>query len=179
MENHAFLSSDTAIRLAEKLGLKNRMAVPRLKKIVINACYKEALGDKKVLEAAIEQIAVICGQRPIIRRAKKAIAGFKLRAGDEIATMVTLRGKRMDDFFERLTKITLPRVKDFHGVSCESFDGKGNYSLGLREQAVFPEIDYGKIDKLRGLEITIVTSAGSDKSARILLEEMGMPFKKG
>ena len=156
----------------------NIMAKPKLEKIVINVGIKEAIADKKVLEKAIEQLGIITGQKPIITKAKKAIATFKLREGDEIGLKVTLRGKKMQDFFIKLVAIVLPRVRDFRGVSLKSFDGKGNYSLGFKEQIVFPEIDYGKIDRIRGLEITICTTAKNDEDGKNLLQELGMPFKK-
>jgi large subunit ribosomal protein L5 len=139
---------------------------------------KEATGDKKVLDAAGEQLAAITGQKPVVRRAKKSIAAFKLREGAPIGLSVTLRGKRMWDFLEKVVTIVLPRVRDFRGVARESFDGRGNYTLGLKEQIVFPEIDYAKIDKIRGLEVTIATTARDNRAGMALLEELGMPFQK-
>jgi len=165
-------------KVGEKLGIKNPMAVPRLKKIVINVGLKEALTDKKLLESYGAQIAQIAGQKPVITKAKKSIATFKLREGDSIGLMVTLRGKRMLDFFHRLVTIVLPRVRDFRGVGRESFDQKGNYTLGIREHIVFPEIDVSKIDKVRGLEISIITTAKDNKEGAALLEILGMPFRK-
>lgn len=146
-------------------------------KTVINVGVKE-LSDKKVLEAVMEQIGAIAGQKPSLRKAKKSIAAFKLREGQPIGVMVTLRGKRMKEFLEKLVNIVLPRVRDFHGVPLSGFDGHGNYSLGFTEQIVFPEIDYSKIDKIRGLEVTIVTDAENDEEGKKLLTELGMPFQK-
>lgn len=165
-------------KMLKEENYKNIHAVPKVEKITINVSLKEALIDKKVLEAVSGQIAQITGQKPVVTKAKKAIAAFKLRAGDSIGLMVTLRGKRMWSFLERLINIALPRVRDFQGISYKAFDGHGNYSLGIREQIVFPEIEYDKIDKIRGLEITISTSAENDESARKLLTYIGMPFKK-
>ena len=156
----------------------NIMAKPKLEKIVINIGLKEAIADKKVLEKASEQLGIIAGQKPVVTIAKKAIATFKLREGDEIGLKVTLRGKKARDFFTKLVAIVLPRVRDFRGLSTKSFDGSGNFSLGFKEQIVFPEIDYGKIDRIRGLEITICTTAKNDKEGEALLRELGMPFKK-
>lgn len=146
-------------------------------KTVINVGVKEAF-DKKVLGAVMEQIGIIAGQKPAVRNAKKSIAAFKLREGQPIGVMVTLRGKRMREFLQKLVTIVLPRVRDFHGVPSSGFDGHGNYSLGFSEQIVFPEIEYGKIDKIRGLEVTIVTSAKNDEEGLALLKELGMPFQK-
>jgi len=162
--------------LEKTLGVKNPMAVPKILKIVINVGLKEALTDKKVIEVFSGQLALITGQKPAVTKAKKSISAFKLRAGDKIGLKVTLRGRRMYDFFERLVSIVLPRVRDFHGVLRESFDDQGNFSLGLKEQIVFPEIDPATIDKIRGLEITIVTTAKNAKEGTILLEKLGMPF---
>jgi large subunit ribosomal protein L5 len=154
------------------------MQVPRLKKIVINVGLGEATQEPKALEAAQKDMATISGQHPVTTRAKKSISAFKLRAGVPIGMMVTLRGRRMYDFFDKLVNVVLPRFRDFRGVSRDSFDGRGNYSLGMKEQIVFPEIDYDKVDKIRGLEVTIVTTAKNDDEARTLLELMGMPFRK-
>ncbi len=165
-------------RLQKELGL-NVMAVPRLVKVVINVGVKEALNDKKILDTVSADLATITGQKPAVRVAKKSIAAFKLREGQAIGVTVTLRGKRMMDFLEKLFAIVLPRVRDFHGVPAASFDGNGNYTLGLKEQIVFPEIDYGKIDKIRGLEITIVTTAKNNQEGMALLKGLGMPFQKG
>lgn len=166
-------------QLQEKLGIKNRMAVPQLKKIVINESSKEFLQDKKNFEKAKEELTVISGQLPKIARARLSIATFKLREGDQIGLSVTLRGKRMMEFFEKLVKVVLPRVKDFSGVSDKAFDERGNLSIGFSEHTVFPEIDPGKVDKIRSLQLTIVTSARDDKGAKLLLESMGMKFMKG
>ena len=157
-------------------GYTNVMQVPRLEKVVINIGLGEAIQNPKALEAAERDLADISGQHPVITRAKKSIASFKLRAGMPIGMMVTLRGRRMYDFLDRLFNAVLPRIRDFQGVSRNSFDGRGNYSLGLKDQLVFPEIDYDKVDKARGLEITIVTTASSDEEGRRLLELLGMPF---
>lgn len=165
-------------KLKEELGLKNIMAVPRLIKIVVSVGLKEALTDKKVLDTVSEQLTTITGQKPAVRKSKKSIAAFKLRAGEPIGLAVTLRGQRMSDFLEKLNTIVFPRVRDFHGISLKSFDGKGNYSVGFSEQIVFPEIDYGKIDKIRGLEVTIVTNAKDDSKGLALLKALGLPFKK-
>ena len=164
--------------LMEKLGTKNPMAVPKLSKIVLNMGVKDVLADKKNLERESVTLAQIAGQKARIIKSKKSIATFKLREGDEIALMATLRGKRMYDFFEKLVAIVLPRIRDFHGVRRESFDGKGNYSLGFSESTVFPEIDPAKIDKIQGLEISIVTTAKNNEEGTALLEALGMPFKK-
>lgn len=165
-------------KVAQKLGIKNPMAIPRLKKIAINVGLKEALTDKKVLENYASQIGDISGQKPVVTKAKKSIASFKLREGDAVGLMVTLRGKRMMDFFQRLVTIVFPRVRDFRGVPKNSFDQKGNYTFGIKEHIVFPEIDISRIDKVRGLEISIVTSAGNKERAITLLEVLGMPFVK-
>ncbi len=163
--------------LQKELGYQNVMQVPRLEKIVVNIGMGEALQNAKALDAAVRDISVITGQRPVVTRARKSIAGFKLRAGNPIGVKVTLRGDRMWDFLDRLCNIALPRQRDFRGVSPDSFDGRGNYSLGLREQLVFPEVDYDKIDKIRGMEITIVTTAQTDEEGYHLLRLLGMPFK--
>jgi len=169
-------------QLKAKLGYTNVMQLPELEKIVLNIGLGEAIQDSKALEAAEKDLATISGQRPVITKAKKSIAPFKLRAGMPIGMMVTLRGKRMYDFFDKLVNIVLPRFRDFRGVSRDSFDGRGNYSLnyslGIKEQIVFPEIDYDKIDKVRGFEVTMVTTAKNDDEARTLLELMGMPFRR-
>lgn len=158
--------------------MENLMAKAKLEKIVINMGLKEALVDKKVLETWILQLALISGQKPVITKARIAIAAFKLRKGDPIGLKVTLRRKKMNDFFKKLVSIVLPRVRDFKGVSQKGFDGRGNYTLGIRELMVFGEIDYAKLEKQKGLEITIVTTAQKDEEAKKLLEEMGMPFSK-
>lgn len=164
--------------LMGELGITNKMATPRVQKIVINVGLGEAANDKGVLERASEQLTLISGQKPKVTRAKKSIANFKLREGSPVGLTVTLRGKRMYDFITKLVTIVLPRVRDFHGVAGGAFDRSGNYTLGMTEQIVFPEIDYAKIDKVRGMEITFVTSANESKGARKLLELLGMPFKK-
>ena len=169
---------DIVTQMMKKFGYKNVMEVPRLDKIVLNIGLGEALSNPKVLEAAEKDLATIAGQHPVITKAKKSIASFKLRAGLPIGIMVTLRDKRMYEFFDKLVSVVLPRIRDFQGVSRDSFDGQGNYTLGLKEQIVFPEIEYDKVDKIRGLEITIVTSAKNDEDGRRLLETMGMPFRK-
>ena len=164
--------------LKAKFGYKNIMQVPRISKVVLNMGLGEAITNPKAIESAEKDLTAITGQRPVVTRAKRPIAAFKLRTGLPIGIMVTLRGKRMNDFFERLVNIVLPRIRDFQGVSPDAFDGQGNYALGLREQVVFPEIDYDKIEKLRGLEIVIVTTAANDEEGRELLKSMGMPFRK-
>lgn len=164
--------------LMREFGYRNIMEVPRLVKVVVNIGLGEALQNAKALDAASEDLAIITGQKPIITRAKRSIAGFKLRAGNPIGVKVTLRGNRMYDFLDRVMNVALPRQRDFRGVSPDSFDGRGNYTLGIREQLVFPEIDYNKIDKVRGMEITIVTTAKTDEEARRLLQLLGMPFRQ-
>jgi large subunit ribosomal protein L5 len=153
------------------------MAVPRLHKVVVNMGLGEATQNAKLLDPASNDLAQITGQKPVITRAKKSIAAFKVRAGMPIGAMVTLRGDRMYEFLDRLINVALPRVRDFRGVSTKSFDGRGNYTLGLRDQLIFPEIDYAKVDKLKGMNVTIVTTAGSDDQARALLRHLGMPFR--
>ncbi len=164
--------------LMKSLNLSNVMQVPKIQKVVVNVGVGEALDNPKALEAAVADITLITGQKPVITKARKSIAAFKLREGRAIGVKVTLRGERMWDFLDRLMNIALPRVRDFRGVPTDAFDGRGNYTLGLREQLVFPEIDYDKIDKLRGLEISIVTTARTDEEGRQLLKLLGMPFKK-
>lgn len=168
-----------APKLAKELGLANVLAAPRMEKIIINVGLSEAMEDKKALETASNNLAVITGQKPKVTKARQSIAGFKLRAGQPIGLMVTLRGQRMYDFFEKLVTVVLPRSRDFQGVSLKNFDGQGNYSLGIPEQIVFPEVDYAKVDKVKGLEITIVTNARTDEKSKRLLELLGMPFEKG
>jgi len=165
-------------RLMELCGYKNIMQVPRLEKIVLNIGLGEAIQNAKALEAAEGDLVAISGQHPVITRAKKSIAAFRLRTGMPIGLKVTLRGKRMYDFLDKLVNAVLPRMHDFQGVSPDSFDGRGNYTLGLKEQIVFPEIDYDKIDKVRGLEISIITTAEKDEEGRYLLELLGMPFTR-
>jgi large subunit ribosomal protein L5 len=164
--------------LIKELELSNVMQVPFVKKVVVNIGLGEALDNPKALDAAAGDLAAITGQHPVITKARLSIANFKLREGRSIGAMVTLRGSRMWDFLDRLMNIVLPRVRDFRGVSPESFDGRGNYTLGLREQIIFPEIEYDQVDKIRGLEITIVTSAGNDERAKVMLQMLGMPFRK-
>jgi len=165
-------------QLKARLGYNNIMKLPKLEKIVLSIGLGEATQDAKALEVAGKDLATVSGQRPVTTRAKKSISSFKLRVGMPIGMMVTLRGKRMYDFFDKLVNIVLPRFRDFRGVSRDSFDGQGNYSLGIKEQIVFPEIDYDKVDKIRGLEVTIVTTAKNDDEARTLLELMGTPFRR-
>lgn len=170
--------TDVVSALIEEFAYKNVMQVPKLEKIVVNVGIGEALQNSKFLDNAVGDISQIVGQRPVITRAKKSIATYKLRAGNSIGTMVTLRGNRMWDFFDRLIAIALPRQRDFRGISPNSFDGRGNYSLGLKEQLVWPEIDYDKIDKIRGMGISIVTTAKTDEEGLRLLTLLGMPFKR-
>jgi large subunit ribosomal protein L5 len=162
--------------LRKEFQYPNAMQVPRLTKIVVNIGLGEALRDAKAVDAAVNDITLITGQKPVVTRAKKSIAQFRLRTGNAIGVTVTLRGERMWDFLERLTRIALPRIRDFRGVPSRSFDGRGNYSLGLREQLAFPEIDYDRIDRLRGLEMSIVTTATNDEESKRLLALLGMPF---
>ncbi len=164
--------------LQKELGIKNTMAVPELQKIVVNIGVKNATADKKNMEIAGDVMAQITGQKAKITAAKKSIASFKLREGEKIGLVVTLRGKRMYDFFEKLVTIVLPRIKDFHGIKKTSFDSRGNYTLGLSEYTVFPEVDLGKAERVQGLEITVVTSAKDSKSALTLLKHLGLPFAK-
>jgi large subunit ribosomal protein L5 len=165
-------------QLKARLGYNNIMQLPKLEKIVLSIGLGEAIQEPKALEAAEKDLATLSGQHPVTTRARKSISSFKLRAGMPIGMMVTLRGKRMYDFFDKLVNVVLPRFRDFRGLSRDSFDGRGNYSLGMKEQIVFPEIDYDKVDKIRGLEVTIVTTANNDDEARTLLELMGMPFRR-
>lgn len=163
--------------LKEQFKFRNVMQVPRLQKIVVNTSMKDALTDVKVLEAAAQELADITGQRPVLTKARKSIANFKIRTGNKIGTCVTLRGKRMFEFLSRLVNIALPRVRDFKGVSPKGFDGRGNYTLGLTEQTIFPEINFDKVSKIYGMNITFVTSARTDDEGRALLKHMGMPFR--
>jgi large subunit ribosomal protein L5 len=164
--------------MIKAFNYRNKMQVPRLEKIVVNIGVGEALQNAKALDAAVEDLRVITGQQPVVTKARKSIAGFKLREGRQIGAKVTVRGNRMWDFMDRLCNIALPRRRDFRGVSPNSFDGRGNYTLGLREQLVFPEVSYDKIDKIRGMEITIVTTAQTDEEGRRLLALLGMPFAR-
>lgn len=167
---------EVAPKLAKEFGLDNPMAVPRLEKVSLNMGMGEAIQNIKFLDDAVEEMSALAGQRPTITRAQKSIASFKLRAGMPIGCRVTLRGDRMWEFLDRLISVALPRVRDFRGVPNRSFDGRGNYTLGVREHTVFPEIDLNKVDKVKGMNITIVTTAGNDERARYLLRELGMPF---
>ncbi len=169
---------EVAPQLAEKFQYKSPMQIPRLQKIVLNMGLGEAIQNVKILETASDELAQISGQKPVITRARLSIAAFKLRKGMPIGCMVTLRGDRMYEFYDKLVNVALPRVRDFRGVSPKSFDGRGNYTLGVREHIIFPEIDYDKIDKIKGLNITIVTTAQTDDEARELLALLGMPFRK-
>jgi len=169
---------EIAPALMKEFVLGNPMAVPRLHKIVVNMGLGEATQNAKLIDPAANELAQIAGQKPVITRAKKSIAAFKVRAGMPIGAMVTLRGDRMYEFFDRLVNIALPRVRDFRGVSAKSFDGRGNFTLGLRDQLIFPEIDYAKVDKSKGMNVTIVTTASTDDQARALLKHMGMPFRQ-
>lgn len=163
-------------KLMSDFGYKNLLQVPKLEKVVVNMCIGEAAQDSKKLQAAIDELTLITGQKPIITRAKKSIAGFKLREGMAIGAKVTLRRDRMYEFFDRLVTIALPRVRDFRGVSGKSFDGRGNYALGIKEQIIFPEINYDKVDKVRGMDIIVCTTAKTDKEAKALLKELNVPF---
>ncbi|MFZ5908823.1 MAG: 50S ribosomal protein L5 [Chloroflexota bacterium] len=169
---------EVAPALFKSFNFKNVMQVPRIQKVVVNIGLGESMDDPKALEAAVSDLTQIVGQKPIMTKSRKSIAAFKLREGRIIGTKVTLRGERMWAFLDRLMNVGLPRVRDFRGVSPDAFDGRGNYTLGLRDQLIFPEIDYDKIDKLRGMEVTIVTTARTDDQARALLQLLGMPFKK-
>jgi large subunit ribosomal protein L5 len=163
--------------LLKELELTNAMAVPRLNKIVVNMGMGEATQNSKVMDPAVNELGQITGQKPIVTKAKKSIAAFKVREGQAIGAMVTLRGDRMYEFFDRLVSIVLPRVRDFKGVSTKSFDGRGNYTIGLHDQLIFPEISYEKVDKQKGMNVTIVTTAANDNQARLLLKHLGMPFR--
>jgi len=165
-------------QIQKELGFKNVMQVPRLDKIVLNVGLGEALQNGKLIESSVEQLKIISGQMPVVTKAKKSIANFKLREGVPIGVMVTLRGNRMYQFFERLVSFALPRERDFKGLSKKSFDGRGNYSIGLKEQLIFPEIDYDKIEKIQGMNITICTTARTDEEGRCLLTQMGLPLRK-
>jgi large subunit ribosomal protein L5 len=162
----------------KELELKNAMAVPRLNKIVVNMGVGEATQNAKVLDPAVNELTQITGQKPVTTKARKSIAAFKVREGQSIGAMVTLRGDRMYEFFDRLVNVVLPRVRDFKGVSTKSFDGRGNFTLGLHDQLIFPEISYEKVDKLKGMNVTIVTTAANDNQARTLLKHLGMPFRQ-
>jgi large subunit ribosomal protein L5 len=171
-------SEEVLPRLKEQFGYKNNMQIPRLVKIVINIGVNEAKLDQKYMDASINELTIISGQKPMMKRAKKSIAGFKVREGMPVACCVTLRGTKMWEFLDRLVSIALPRIKDFQGVSKKGFDGRGNYNLGLKEQLLFPEIDYDKVIRQRGMNITFVTTAEADEEAQALLAELGMPFAR-
>ena len=171
-------NKEIAPALFKDLGLENVMQIPRIQKVVVNIGVGEAIDNPKALEAAVNDLTIITGQKPVIIAAKKAISNFKLREGRQIGVKVTLRGEKMWAFFDRLVNIALPRVRDFRGISGEAFDGRGNYTLGLTEQLIFPEIQYDKIDKVRGMEVSIVTTAETDDQARALLSKFRMPFRK-
>ena len=171
-------TKEIAPALAKEFEITNKMAVPRLEKIVINMGMGEAVANSKVIDTAAEELRSIAGQKPVVTQAKKSIAQFKLRQGMPIGTMVTLRGDRMYEFLDRLVSVALPRVRDFRGVSPKAFDGRGNYTLGIRDQLIFPEIDFNKVDKTRGMNISIVTTARDDEQARALLRALGMPFRQ-
>ena len=165
-------------KLVEQFGYKSVMEVPRIKKITLNMGVGEAVADKKVMDHAVSDMQKIAGQKPVVTKSKKSIAGFKIRDNYPVGCMVTLRRGQMYEFLDRLVSVAMPRIRDFRGVSGKSFDGRGNYTLGLRDQLIFPEIEYDKIDKLRGMEVTIVTTAKNDDQARVLLQMLGMPFSK-
>lgn len=170
--------NEIAGALAKEFDIKNPMAIPRIEKVVINMGLGEASANAKILDVATEELKAITGQKPVITKAKKSIAAFKLRQGMNIGTMVTLRGDRMYEFLDRLISVALPRVRDFRGISGKAFDGRGNYTLGIREQLIFPEIDFNKVDKTRGMNISIITTAKTDDQARSLLKSLGMPFRQ-
>jgi large subunit ribosomal protein L5 len=175
---HERYKNEIVPALRKSFDFKNVMQVPRIEKVVVNIGMGEALDNPKALESAVSDLTIITGQKPVTNKARKSIANFKLREGRLIGTKVTLRGERMWSFLDRLLNTALPRVRDFRGVSANAFDGRGNYTLGLRDQLIFPEIEYDKIDKLRGMEVTIVTTAKNDDEARTLLQMLGMPFSK-
>ncbi len=170
---------EIAPAIAKEFGIENVMAIPKVEKVVINMGMGEAISNSKILDTAVEEIQTISGQKPVITKAKKSIAAFKLRQGMNIGTMVTLRGDRMYEFLDRLISVALPRVRDFRGISGKAFDGRGNYTLGIKEQLIFPEIDFNKVDKTRGMNISIITTAKNDEQARALLKALGMPFRQG
>ncbi|MGS0765746.1 50S ribosomal protein L5 [Syntrophomonas curvata] len=169
--------SEIVPKLMEKFQYKNVMQVPRIERVVVNIGVGEAIQNPKALDGAVNDLTLIAGQKPVVTKAKKSIAGFKLREGMAIGCKVTLRGERMYNFLDKLINLALPRVRDFRGVSPQAFDGRGNYSLGIKEQTIFPEIEYDKIDKIRGMEVVVVTTAKTDEEARELLKHMGMPFR--
>ena len=169
---------EIAPAIAKDFDIKNAMAIPKIEKIIINMGVGEAISNSKVLDKAVDELQTIAGQKPVVTKAKKSIAAFKLREGMSIGTMVTLRGDRMYEFLDRLISVALPRVRDFRGISPKSFDGRGNYTLGIKEQLIFPEIDFNKVDQTRGMNISIVTTAPNDEQARALLKSLGMPFRQ-
>ena len=170
--------NEIAPAIAKEFDIKNPMAVPRIEKIVVNMGVGEAISNAKILDTAVEELRSITGQKPVVTKAKKSIASFKLRQGMNIGAMVTLRGERMYEFLDRLISVALPRVRDFRGISGKAFDGRGNYTLGVREQLIFPEIDFNKVDKTRGMNISIITTAKTDEQSRALLKALGMPFRQ-
>jgi large subunit ribosomal protein L5 len=169
---------EIAPALAKEFGIENPMAIPKIEKVVVNMGIGEAIANSKILDTAVEELKSVTGQKPVVTKAKKSIAAFKLRQGMPIGTMVTLRGERMYEFLDRLISVALPRVRDFRGISGKAFDGRGNYTLGIREQLIFPEIDFNKVDKTRGMNISIVTTAKTDEQAHSLLKALGMPFRQ-
>ncbi len=175
---HDYYKENVVNELKSKFGYKSVMQVPRIEKITLNMGVGEALTDKKLLENAVADLTAISGQKPLITKARKSVAGFKIRQGYPIGCKVTLRGERMWEFLERLIMISIPRVRDFRGLNAKSFDGRGNYSMGVREQIIFPEIDYDKVDRIRGLDITITTTAKNDEEGRALLDAFNFPFRK-
>src|SRR5438477_549077 len=172
------IEKEGAASLQKELGLKGRMEIPRLQKITINMGLGEAVSNPKILDTAVEELRAIAGQQPVVTKAKKSIATYKLREGQKIGAMVTLRRERMWEFFDRLVTLALPRVRDFKGVSAKGFDGRGNYSLGIKEQIIFPEINFDRVDKIKGINVSIVTSARTDDQGRALLKALGMPFRQ-
>ncbi len=171
-------TKEIAPAIAKEFDIKNPMAIPRIEKVVVNMGVGEAIGNAKVLDTAVEELRAVTGQKPVVTKAKKSIASFKLRQGMNIGAMVTLRGERMYEFLDRLISVALPRVRDFRGISGKAFDGRGNYTLGIREQLIFPEIDFNKVEKTRGMNISIVTTAKTDEQSRALLKALGMPFRQ-
>jgi large subunit ribosomal protein L5 len=171
-------TQEIAPALAKEFGFKNPMSIPKVQKIVLNMGLGDAISNAKILDVAVNELAAVCGQKPVITKAKKSIAQFKLREGMSIGAMVTLRGDRMYEFLDRFINVTLPRVRDFRGISPKAFDGRGNYTVGLRDQLIFPEVDFGKVDKARGMNVCIVTTAATDEEARSLLRHFGMPFRQ-
>ncbi len=169
--------TEIAPAIAKEFDIKNPMAIPRIEKVVVNMGVGEAISNAKILDTAVEELRSITGQKPVVTKAKKSIASFKLRQGMNIGAMVTLRGERMYEFLDRLISVALPRVRDFRGISGKAFDGRGNYTLGISEQLIFPEIDFNKVDKTRGMNISIITTAATDEQSRALLKAIGMPFR--